>query len=468
MARRDPSGSLHVARRLGCRDGHPRPRRENAHANPGPCSSASLLLSSPLLAQDRDTKVRNDRKAFGASKDWIYNDLGEGVRAAKAAGKPLLVVFRCIPCEACQEFDDDVARRDPIIRDLLDEFVCVRIVQANTIDLTRFQHDFDQSFAAYLMNPDLTIYGRFGTRSERPEHEDISLEGLRKAMEAALRMHRDYEAVKPSLAGKQVRQARYKTPRDYPSLSGKYGETIDYEGKTAKSCMHCHQIREAERLVYRTAKEPIPDEVLFPYPDPAVLGLKMDPKAMATVERVTPGSPAERAGLRAGDEIATLAGQPLLSIADLQWVLHNAPATDEAPGAGPAGRQGGGPDARPAGGLAAWGHLLAGDDLGPAADGPRRAQAGGTDRRAAGGGEAAGGRAWPCGSSTSASTASTPSPSGPGSRRATSSSRSTARPGRMSESDLLAYTLQRKRPGDEVAVTVLRNGERETLRFALQ
>ena len=32
------------------------------------------------------------------------------------------------------------------------------------------------------MNPDLTLYGRFGTRSEPPEHEDISLEGLRKAM----------------------------------------------------------------------------------------------------------------------------------------------------------------------------------------------------------------------------------------------------------------------------------------------
>src|SRR3954469_11277115 len=135
-----------------------------------------LLLvssSSPTLGQDRDTKVRNDRKAFGASRDWIYNDLGEGVRAARQSSKPLLVVFRCIPCEACQEFDDDVARRDPVVRDLLDEFVCVRIVQANTIDLTHFQHDFDQSFAAYLMNPDLTIYGRFGTRSGRPEYEDI-------------------------------------------------------------------------------------------------------------------------------------------------------------------------------------------------------------------------------------------------------------------------------------------------------
>src|SRR5881227_2373190 len=139
-----------------------------------------VILSSPLLAQDRDAKVRNDRKAFVTSKDWIYNDLGEGIRAAKAAGKPLLVVFRCIPCEACQEFDDDVARRDPIIRDLLDEFVCVRIPQANTLDLSHFQFDFDLSFAIFFLDADLTIYGRFGTRSERPEEEDLSLQGLRK------------------------------------------------------------------------------------------------------------------------------------------------------------------------------------------------------------------------------------------------------------------------------------------------
>src|SRR5262245_6723799 len=125
-----------------------------------------ILVTSPAPAwQDRDAKVRNDRKAFEGKDAWIYNDLDSGTRAAKAANKPLMVVFRCIPCEACQEFDDDVARRDPIIRDLLDEYVCVRIVQANTIDLTRFQYDFDQSFAVILMNVDGTIYGRFGTRS---------------------------------------------------------------------------------------------------------------------------------------------------------------------------------------------------------------------------------------------------------------------------------------------------------------
>ncbi|HZW33469.1 MAG TPA: Trx7/PDZ domain-containing (seleno)protein [Isosphaeraceae bacterium] len=289
------------------------------------------LGSDPVLAQDRDTKVRNDRKAFADSQDWIYNNLAEGVRAARETHKPLMVVFRCIPCEACQEFDDDVARRDPIIRDLLDQFVCVRIVQANTMDLTHFQFDFDLSLAVFFVDADLTIYGRFGTRSGRPEEQDISLEGLRKAMVEALRMHRNAAIVKPSLAGKQARPSRFQTPRDYPSLSGRYRAELDYAGSVARSCIHCHQIRDAERRLARSSGKRFSDEVLYPYPDPEVVGLKLNPREMATIERVTAGSSADRDGFRPGDAIVALDGQPLLSIADLQWVLHNAPATAKLP-----------------------------------------------------------------------------------------------------------------------------------------
>src|SRR5262249_19168649 len=151
---------------------------------------------------------RNDRKAFQDSKDWIYNDLAGGIRAARETHKPLMVVFRCIPCEACQEFDDDVARRDPILRDLLDRFVCARIVQANAMDLDHVRSAFGLPFAVRFVDADLTIYGRFGTRSQRPEEQDISLRGLRKAMAGALRLHGDAAAVKPSLAGKQVKPSR--------------------------------------------------------------------------------------------------------------------------------------------------------------------------------------------------------------------------------------------------------------------
>ncbi len=53
--------------------------------------------------------------------------------------------------------------RDPQVRKLMADYVCLRIVHANGMDLSLFQFDYDQSFAAFLMNADNTIYGRFGT-----------------------------------------------------------------------------------------------------------------------------------------------------------------------------------------------------------------------------------------------------------------------------------------------------------------
>src|SRR5262245_52702678 len=52
-------------------------------------------------------------------------------------------------------------------------------------------------------------------------------------------------------------------------------------------------------------------------------GLKLDPREMAKIERLEPGSTADRAGSKPGDEIMSMDGQPLLSIADLQWVLSS-------------------------------------------------------------------------------------------------------------------------------------------------
>ena len=44
---------------------------------------------------------------------------------------------------------------------------------------------------------------------------------------------------------------------------------------------------------------------------------------MAVVKDVKPASIAADTGLKRGDVIQTMAGQPLLSIADVQWVLHH-------------------------------------------------------------------------------------------------------------------------------------------------
>jgi len=201
------------------------------------------------------------------------------------------------------------------------------LVQANTLDLAQFQFDFDLTFAAFFMNPDGTLYGRFGSRSDRKDAmKDMSMEGFRKALAAALEMHRGFPANKASLAGKRGPAPRFKVPIEYPFLQGKYAEKLDYEGKVVQSCVHCHQVRDAEFRLYRSDQKSIPDEVLYAWPIPGVVGLELNPQEKSTVARVAGGSAAEKAGFRAGDEILTLQSQPMLSIADVQWVLHNAPA----------------------------------------------------------------------------------------------------------------------------------------------
>ena len=53
-----------------------------------------LLLTGAAYAQERDTKVRNDRKKIQEKGLWIYNDLDKGFAEAKKTGRPMLVVFR--------------------------------------------------------------------------------------------------------------------------------------------------------------------------------------------------------------------------------------------------------------------------------------------------------------------------------------------------------------------------------------
>lgn len=285
---------------------------------------AMAALPSWAMAQDRETKVRNDRKTVEGDGYWIYNDLDKGFDLAAKSNKPLLVVIRCIPCEACAQLDQQVVSRDPAVNQLLDEFVCVRIVQANHLDLSLFQYDYDQSFAAFFLNADRTIYGRYGTRShETQSQQDVSVAGFAKALAGALALHKNYPSNKQSLAGKHGPKPPVAVPENFPSLEGRYGPRLDFEGAVVKSCIHCHQVGEALRRFYRDKKEPVPERVLFPYPLPNVLGLVMDPNEKATVREVMAGSSAAQDGFLPGDDIVSLDGQPLLSIADIQWVLHN-------------------------------------------------------------------------------------------------------------------------------------------------
>ena len=299
------------------------------------CLLLVVTLSSNVFAQrkTREEKVREDRAKVEADGFWMYNDLPGAFAKARQTGKPLLVVLRCIPCEECVKLDDDLVDKDPIIRPLLDQFVCVRQVSTNGLDLNLFQYDTDQSFAVFMLNADGTVYGRFGTRSHRTEWVgDVSVSGMAKALQGALELHADYPANKESLAGKRGTPMEVASPELYPALKDRYTDRLNYQGDVVKSCIHCHQIGDAQREWYRAAGKPIPERVLFPYPHPKVIGLTMNPAERATVKKVAEGSPAESAGLQPGDRIESFDGQPMLSTADVQWVLHNVdPAGGQVP-----------------------------------------------------------------------------------------------------------------------------------------
>ena len=288
--------------------------------------AAICVVTVEAQQPTREQKVRGDRDKVLELDDWYYNDLDSGKAEARRTGKPLLVIFRCIPCLACEGFDARVLDRDSLIQEEMEKFVCVRIVKANSLDLAQFQFDYDLSFAAFLMHPDGTIYGRFGTRSAAREHEaekDISLAGFKQALATALELHEGYPANKALFKDKRGPRPEFAVPQDFPSLKDK-GSDLDYDGNVVQSCIHCHQVRDATLDLHRQRREAPPEQVIHPWPMPEVVGLSLDPGHAARIREVLAGSAAAEAGFQPGDDLVRLAGQPLLSIADVQWVLHNA------------------------------------------------------------------------------------------------------------------------------------------------
>ncbi len=217
-----------------------------------------------------------------------------------------------------------MARLDPKLQSLFDEFVRVRLIRTNGLDLSTFQFDFDMSFAGFFLNADGAIYGRFGSRSAAGSaSEHFSLESLRKAMVRALELHAAYPKNRTSLAGKRGPAPTVRTPERRSALR-RFRANPGERRPVANNCIHCQQVAEAFRRSYRDRGKTLPPEWLRPWPVPRILGLTMDPDEMATIEAVLESSSAARDGFESGDEILEVEGQPVLSVADVQWVLHRA------------------------------------------------------------------------------------------------------------------------------------------------
>ncbi len=288
---------------------------------------AVIGLESSLYAEavkDREGAVRGDRDTMSKDSRWIYGDIEKGFEEAKKSGKPLLVALRCVPCKSCMGIDQSILTSKEL-QPVLDQFVCVRVINANALDLSLFQFDYDLSFSTIIFNSDRTIYGRFGSWQHQRDAMDDSTAGYKAALEAALAIHKGFPANKDSLAGKQGGPAPFKVPVEIPTLAGKYQRDLDWGGKVVQSCVHCHQVGDAFRAWHRNQGKPIPPELIYPMPPPETIGLSLDGTNASKVSDVAANTAAASAGLAKGDELISVNGQPLISIADFAWILHRSP-----------------------------------------------------------------------------------------------------------------------------------------------
>jgi serine protease Do len=291
---------------------------------------AGLLFPAVASAQEkltREQKVLKDREHFESDSSWIYNDFTAALAEAKKTNKPILAVMRCLPCEECVKLDDAVLDSHPTIQKLRDQFVSVRVVSNNGLDLNLFRIDPDQSFGAVIFSPEGKVLARYGTRSHRTEWEDdVSVEGFAATMEGALELFQKQDSIEVKLLGKQPAPMELNQPEKLPGLREKYKSKLEEGPNLVKSCIHCHQVGEAIRNLAWDKSGELKEENLFIYPNPKILGMILDPRTRTMVRRIVAGTPAAKAGVLPGDEIIELGGQAVVSTADIQWALNAVPA----------------------------------------------------------------------------------------------------------------------------------------------
>jgi hypothetical protein len=252
-----------------------------------------FLLPSMLHAQPK-------------SGGWL-RDYSQALAEAKKSNKPLLVVFRCDPCDDTAAFDGEVMR---LGGDLMEKFVRVKLTRITGVDLNLFEFDYDCTWYAMILDSNERILGRFGGRDASGPTTYLQIPALKHSLEASL----ERTKVK-SDAPKRPEPQRVE---DFPAFKRQKGN----------NCIHCHQAKIFAWDVTRR-NNTFKREEYYVYPTPEKIGLKVKAETGDIVESVLPESESKRLGLQTGDRLVSIHELPVSSYADLTFALHKAPQEGE-------------------------------------------------------------------------------------------------------------------------------------------
>jgi len=195
--------------------------------------------------------------------------------------------------------------KDSPLGNVLSEYVCVRVVRMDDVDIGLFDRDWNNAIYFFVLNADEQIYMRYGGRESQSPDTYNSLDSLRIALEQGLVLHQQY------LRGELPKRERPKSlsPREMPLLVER---TF-----ARRQCVECHLIGDFQNI--QRERDGVLDKLthLYRSPDIKTIGISLDvPKGLVVMEAT---GAAAAAGMKPGDRIAAWNGVPVWTFGDVQY-----------------------------------------------------------------------------------------------------------------------------------------------------
>ena len=185
----------------------------------------------------------------------------------------------------------------------------------NDVNLEQFQFEYDLTWMSFFQSPAGVTYTRYGGRDDTHADSHLSKESLVRTMRKVLELHQSDE-VQPE-SKYEPRPSKVSTPRELPAMK-------KMMAKRKESCIHCHDVKNAT-LIHLRDQNKLEKRMVFTYPSPKNLGIQLDRDMQTEIAKVIKGSPAEKAGLKAGDRINKVMQQRVLTYGDVTRVLELQP-----------------------------------------------------------------------------------------------------------------------------------------------